>query len=472
MRFSHDLPAMRGKIAISNPLPNHAAMRIDTLTLKNFRRFDKLEINFRPQFNLLVGKNGSGKTTILDGLSVAMGAWLLGMSKYNKDCKARSIGREEARLKCIQYAKAGKKLVRYEYQHPVMVKAEGEVTGKRLVWERTLEGQSGRTTSTGAARIKSLAQSAGATAMYGKTSVTLPLISYYGTGRIWQQPRDLKAKLESSNTKASKSRMKGYLDSHAPRSDAKSLFRWIQTQQYIALQEGAAPELDAVKKAILGCIEDGKRIYFSVNLADLILEVEGQERQPFNNLSDGYQNMIAMVGDIAWKAVQLNPHLGTKAPAETPGIVLIDELDLHLHPSWQRRVIEDLRRTFPKIQFICTTHSPFLIQGARAGEVIGLDKGNVVDVVSEDYVGASLEDIVEEVQRTPQPQTSLASKRLADATEKYALALRANGKGDKLQLARAEREFREAEAAYGGEPGLRAMLKLEALAAEVEASKK
>lgn len=443
-------------------------MRIDTLTLKNFRRFDELEMNFRPQFNLLVGKNGSGKTAILDGLSVAMGAWLLGMSKYNKDCKARSIGREEARLKCIQYAKAGKKLVRYEYQHPVMVKAEGEVTDKRLIWERTLEGQSGRTTSTGAARIKSLAQLAGSSAMYGKTSVTLPLISYYGTGRIWQQPRDLKAKRESSNTKASKSRMKGYLNSHDPRSDANSLFRWIQTQQYIALQEGDAPELNAVKKAILGCIEGGKRIYFSVNLADLILEVEGQERQPFNNLSDGYRNMIAMVGDIAWKAVQLNPHLGTKAPAETPGIVLIDELDLHLHPTWQRRVIEDLRRTFPKIQFICTTHSPFLIQAARAGEVIGLGQ----DVVSEDYVGASLEDIVEDVQGTKQPQMSLASKRLAEATEKYALALRANGKGDKLQLARAEREFREAEAAYGGEPGLRAMLKLEALAAEVEASKK
>ena len=304
--------------------------------------------------------------------------------------------------------------------------------------------------------------------MYGETPVTLPLISYYGTGRIWQQPRDLKAKRESSNTKASKSRMKGYLNSHDPRSDANSLFRWIQTQQYIALQEGDAPELNAVKRAILSCIEGGKKLWFSVSLADLILEIEGQERQPFNNLSDGYRNMIAMVGDIAWKAVQLNPHLGTKAPAETPGIVLIDELDLHLHPTWQRRVIEDLRRTFPKIQFICTTHSPFLIQSAHAGEVIGLD----MDVASEDYVGASLEDIVEEVQGTKQPQMSLASKRLAEATEKYALALRANGKGDKLRLAQAEREFREAEAAYGGEPGLRAMLKLEALAAEVEASKK
>ena len=443
-------------------------MRIDTLTLKNFRRFDKLEMNFRPQFNLLVGKNGSGKTTILDGLSVAMGSWLLGMAKYNKDSKARSINREEARLKCIQFAKDGKKLVRYEYQHPVIVKAEGEVTGKKLVWDRTLEGQSGRTTSIGAARIKLLAQSAGRTAMYGETPVTLPLISYYGTGRIWQQPRDLKAKRESSNTKASKSRMKGYLNSHDPRSDANSLFRWIQTQQYIALQEGDAPELNAVKRAILSCIEGGKKLWFSVSLADLILEIEGQERQPFNNLSDGYRNMIAMVGDIAWKAVQLNPHLGTKAPAETPGIVLIDELDLHLHPTWQRRVIEDLRRTFPKIQFICTTHSPFLIQSAHAGEVIGLD----MDVASEDYVGASLEDIVEEVQGTKQPQMSLASKRLAEATEKYALALRANGKGDKLRLAQAEREFREAEAAYGGEPGLRAMLKLEALAAEVEASKK
>lgn len=440
-------------------------MRIDTLTLKNFRRFDKLEMNFRPQFNLLVGKNGSGKTTILDGLSVAMGSWLLGMSNYNKDCKARSIEREEARLKCIQYAKDGKKLVRYEYQHPVMVKAEGEVTDKKLVWERTLEGQSGRTKSTGAARIKSLSQSAGRTVMNGDTPITLPLISYYGTGRIWQQPRDLKARRESSNTKASKSRFMGYLNSHDPRSDANSLFRWIQTQQYIALQEGDAPELNAVKRAILSCIEGGKRLYFSVSLADLILEIEGQERQPFNNLSDGYRNMIAMVGDIAWKAVQLNPHLGTKAPAETPGIVLIDELDLHLHPSWQRRVIEDLRRTFPKIQFICTTHSPFLIQAARAGEVIGLDQGHIIDVVSEDYVGASLEDIVEDVQEVSMPQRGHRAEMLSKATERYFSLLQQNGSVSPAELAEAEKEYRQISELYSTEPGLSAILKLRAMAA-------
>jgi len=441
-------------------------MRIDTLTLKNFRRFDKLEMNFRPQFNLLVGRNGSGKTTILDGLSVAMGAWLLGISKYNKDCKARSIEREEARLRCIQFAKDGKKLVRYEYQHPVVVKAEGEATGKKLIWERTLEGQSGRTTSTGAARIKSLAQVAGLTAMLGKAPVTLPLISYYGTGRIWQQPRDLKAKRESSNTKASKSRLKGYLNSHDPRSDANSLFRWIQTQQYIALQEGDAPELNAVKRAVLSCIEGGKKLYFSVSLADLILEIEGQERQPFNNLSDGYRNMIAMVGDIAWKAVQLNPHLGTKAPAETPGIVLIDELDLHLHPTWQRRIIEDLRRTFPKIQFICTTHSPFIIQSARPGEVVSLD--GRIEV--EEYVGASIEEITQHIQGVDLPQQSKRSTDLAQATERYFALIKNNGKTKPKELAKAEYEYRRASEGFTSEPGLNALLKLEALAAE-EAAK-
>ncbi len=424
-------------------------------------------MKFSPGFNLIVGQNGSGKTTMLDALSVAIGSWLLGMSRFSVDCKARSIDREWARLRCIKNANT--KTVRYEYQHPVEVTAEGEVQGQKLRWTRTLESQQGRTTTAGATELKNLAERAGLAVMQGKEAVILPLISYYGTGRIWQQPRDLKAKRASANTKASRSSFRGYLNSHDPRSDAAAMFRWFQTQQYISLEEGKVPiELSAVRKAVLGCIEGGKRLSFSVKLADLILEIEGQERQPFNNLSDGYRNMIATVGDIAWKAVQLNPHLGAAAPAETPGVVMIDELDLHLHPTWQRRVMDDLRRTFPKIQFICTTHSAFLIQSARPGEVISLD-GNIV---SEDYVGASLEDIVEEVQGVEVPQQSAAAKRLGEATEKYLKLIRENGRTEKAELASAKREFREAQTGYTSEPGLNALLKLEALAAEEAAKRK
>lgn len=441
-------------------------MRIDELRLKNFCRFADYSIKFRPEFNLIVGKNGSGKTTLLNALSVAMGSWLLGLSRYSKDCKAPSIDREEARLRCIINEKT--KIVRYEHQYPVEITASGQVAGRQLDWTRSLESAQGRTTTGGASELKRLGESMGREVMLGKQEITLPLISYYGTGRLWQQPRDMKAKRESANSKASKSSFRGYLNSHDPRSDAAAMFRWFQTQQYILLEEGKAPvELGAVRKAVLNCIEGGKRLYFSVKLADLILEIDGQERQPFNNLSDGYKNMIAMVGDIAWKAIQLNPHLGARAISETPGVVLIDELDLHLHPLWQRRVIDDLRRTFPRIQFICTTHSPFLIQSAHPGEVISLDGYVAVD----DYVGASIEDIVQAVQGVDVPQQSAAAKRLGDTTERYLELLRENGKANKVELAKAEREFREAQQLFTSEPGLSALLKLEAMAAE-EAAKK
>jgi hypothetical protein len=100
----------------------------------------------------------------------------------------------------------------------------------------------------------------------------------------------------------------------------------------------------------------------------LILHFKSGQRLPFSELSDGYRNVVAIVADLAIKAAMLNPQLAEKALDFTPGVVLIDELDLHLHPRWQRRIIEDLRRTFPKVQFICTTHSPFLIQTLRSGD--------------------------------------------------------------------------------------------------------
>ncbi|MFY0567387.1 AAA family ATPase [Archangium lansingense] len=104
------------------------------------------------------------------------------------------------------------------------------------------------------------------------------------------------------------------------------------------------------------------------------LVARNQDRQlPFEMLSDGVRNMLAMVGDIAYRTATLNPHLRELAPSNTPGIVLIDELDLHLHPLWQREVVDDLRSVFPAIQFVATSHSPFIIQSLRRNELINLD---------------------------------------------------------------------------------------------------
>lgn len=444
-------------------------MRITTLNLKNFKCFEDREFTFLPGFNLVVGRNASGKTTVLDALAVASGAWLLGLSRYSKYCKARSIYPEEVRLVALEKERR----IRYERHFPVAVQAGGTIAGRDLDWKRTLEGINGRTTSRDASDLKQFGQKMGTRAMRGD-KVTLPLVSYYGTGRVWQQPRDLKSRRVSSATKAATSVFHGYLNSHDPRASAADLFRWIQTQQFIALEEGrSSVELRVLKQAVLGCLEGGKKMYFSVKMADLVVEIEEHGRQPYNNLSDGYRNMIAMIGDIAFKAVTLNPHLGIKAAAETPGLVLIDELDLHLHPKWQRRVIDDLKRTFPAMQFICTSHSPFLIQALKPGELVMLDppakKATEEDA---EYAGRPIEDIVEDIQDILEPQRPRRAVEMAKATEKYFGLLEETGKAKPAELAKAEREYREVSELYSTEPGLSAVLKLRAMAAETGSAKK
>ena len=432
-------------------------MHIDRLQLTNFKCFADRTIEFQPSFNLLVGENGSGKTTVLEALAVASGAWLLGLARYSTHCRARSILPAEVRLKAVQ---EGGTIIRYERQFPVGVMARGAVAGEEISWMRTLDGANGRTTSSGAAALKRLGERLGHRAMDGE-AVTLPLISYYGTGRLWQQPRDLKTKRAASVSKARTSVFAGYTNSHDPRASAADLFRWIQTQRFIALEEGKDPvALQGHRKAVLGCIEGGRNLNFSVKLADLIIDIEGQGRLPFNNLSDGYRNMIAMVGDIAFKALTLNPHLGLNAAAETPGVVLIDELDLHLHPKWQRRVIDDLKRTFPAIQFICTTHSPFLIQSLQPGELIPLHE-NAADL---DYSGRPIENIIEDIQGVKVPQRSRRAEEADHAAEAYFSLLRQKPAVDPKELAQAELKYRNISSTYSDNSALDAILKLEALA--------
>ncbi|MBF0471843.1 MAG: AAA family ATPase, partial [Gammaproteobacteria bacterium] len=82
---------------------------------------------------------------------------------------------------------------------------------------------------------------------------------------------------------------------------------------------------------------------------------------PVSLLSDGVRAMVSLTADLAWRCAKLNPHLRAEAANKTEGIVLIDEVDMHLHPAWQQRVIASLQSAFPKIQFIVTTHSPQVI---------------------------------------------------------------------------------------------------------------
>ncbi|MBE7502074.1 MAG: AAA family ATPase [Verrucomicrobiales bacterium] len=328
-------------------------MHIQKLELTGFRCFERAEFRFPSDFNLMVGDNGSGKTSLLEALAVAAGSWFLGIRGFDKRHLVAADVRVQPRTAHGDF--------RFEEVEQTVVRAWGQVNGESLAWERALRGRKGRTTTKDASGIRDIAEAQAQAIRDGRdAAVVLPLISYYGTGRLWDIPRDIRSELKDRRNRPS--RLDGYRNSVDPRCSPADFMKWISRQEWIAFQEGSEPAVStAVKEAVLGCLEHGKRIWFSAKQEQVLVEFADQGIHAFDQLSDGQRNMVAMVGDIAIKAALLNPNLGERAVPGTPGVVLIDELDLHLHPKWQRRIVTDLRRTFPKIQFFCTTHSPQII---------------------------------------------------------------------------------------------------------------
>lgn len=131
--------------------------------------------------------------------------------------------------------------------------------------------------------------------------------------------------------------------------------------------------MDAAKYSMREELEPGQEVLFSSRLGEIAVKNTDGTVINFSALSDGYRNVIKIVTDIATKMCILNPYFGKETLQKMPGIVVIDELDLSLHPTWQRRIVGILKNLFPKVQFICATHSPFIIQSLDSGELIILD---------------------------------------------------------------------------------------------------
>ncbi len=457
-------------------------MRIDQLIINNFRCFEQKEFSFHPEFNLIVGINGTGKTTILDALSISMATWLLG---FKSKLEKRGIESGDPRLAILRHDGSGsydgmerhegrvttvgdEEKPRFAEQYPVVISAAGEVMGGSLNWARSKESEGGRTRYGDAIELIRLAKKADDIVRTGRAA-TLPLVAYYGTMRLWQEPRKLKQKsrISSPDTLADKkkiTRLEGYRHSIDPRISARNLISWFARQAWVTFRSGRETgSLQVVRAAVLGCMEDCNDLYFDPEQGELIVDIERQGLQPFANLSDGQRCMLSLVADIAQKTEWLNPHLGENALKETPGVVLIDELDLHLHPKWQRRVIEDLRRTFPKIQFIATTHSPFLIQTLRPGELIMLDGETETS-----YSGRGIEEVVRYIMGVEMPETSPRFAEMKDVARQY-FKLLEQGKGiDEAKKQELKRKLEAMTAPYADNPAYVAFLEQKRSAAGID----
>ena len=445
-------------------------MQINRLNITNFKCFESREFVFHPNFNLIVGENGLGKTSLLEALAIATGSWFLGLKGYDsrniRDEDIRSITTFEQRLFQIRQ------------QFPVVIQAFGTLGSlKDAGWTRALEGVGGRTTRIGAGLIKTFAENCGRKVMLGE-EVVLPAISYYGAGRLWMEPKDMQGETtpkklpkraapqdlsDDSSTDDAEffaSRLVGYRYSVDPRCSPRDLLRWMRFQRRIELDEGTDSEpFRLVLEAIRACIPVNS-LRFSIRHGTLVAELASGTLMPFSNLSDGYRNMIAMVGDLAYKCAVLNPHLGRAALEETHGVVLIDELDLHLHPTWQRRVIEDLRSTFPKIQFICTTHSPFLIQSLRSGEELVMLEGQSTAELSNKPIG----DIARSIMGIKNPEVAERYDDMKAAAKSYLQELETAKLLPQEKLEAFKARLAEGIAPYADNPAYQAFLELKRIA--------
>ncbi|MDP8257273.1 MAG: AAA family ATPase [Candidatus Alcyoniella australis] len=426
-------------------------MRIDRLVINNFKGFKHRELSFHPEFNLVVGDNGLGKTSVLEALSIAAGSWFLGLRGYD----TRHIKAGEARLEGFITADG----VNWEHQYPCIVEAHGRILGNDLTWKRSLNYTGGRTSYGDARSIKDLASESDEKVRAGEP-ISLPIISYYSTARLWDVPRE-QARVKSSKKikeKAGLSRLDAYRNSVDPRLSVSDLIEWIARQSWKAFQQRGfqTPVFATARSALVQNVQGAKDVYFDAEYGEVIVEFENGTRQPFNNLSDGQRCMLAVVGDLARKAATLNPHLGDRVLLETSGVVMIDELDLHLHPKWQRQVIEDLRTTFPKLQFICTTHSPFLIQALRSGEELIMLEGQPTANLGD----LPLEDIARGIQGVSNPQVSARYQEMKQVARTYLETLEEAQMAPEEKLEEYQKRLADSIAPYADNPAFQAFLEM------------
>ena len=175
-------------------------------------------------------------------------------------------------------------------------------------------------------------------------------------------------------------------------------------------------QLEAVRAAISQLLPEFQHL--TVRRSPLRMEVEKNgEVLTVNQLSDGEKCLIAMVGDLARRMAIAN---ATKAnPLDGEGVILIDELELHLHPKWQRMIAPRLRQVFPNCQFIVSTHSPHILTHVEAETIVLLTRNNdeiQVKTPSESY-GKSVERILEDIMELETTRPTVVSQKLHEIYE-------------------------------------------------------
>lgn len=327
-------------------------MKLSRIRLQNYRRFEEFEMVFHPQLTVIAARNGQGKTTILEAIAIALGPFIGAFDSG----RAEHIRRTDAR-----YSRVSTNGFENEQNFPVIIDAQ--LAEPAIHWQRTLQSAKSRTTIKEAAPLADWGKKL-QMELRSNADVILPVLRYYSSRRLWVNHNNT-----SGKAILTQSRTVGYEDCLSSLSNFVQLQEWVKKTTQAIQQQRELPgyeksNLDSRLKGIQQAVdtvmnEEGwSHFHYSFVFDELAMIHPDHGALPISLLSDGVRAMISLVADLALRCVRLNGFMGESAPQNSPGIVLIDEVDLHLHPAWQQKVVQALCNAFPKLQFIISSHSP------------------------------------------------------------------------------------------------------------------
>lgn len=404
-------------------------MKLERLHLKNFRCFDELSIEFGKRLTVIIAENGAGKTAILDAIAIGFGRYLT---------KLPGVAGRTTKETDIRVAQG-------ERREPFMLLAWEASTreGTPLIWS----GGRKRDGAVSASAIKKLLSEEQESllrrglkeldeftlglvqAEAQNQAYFLPVIAYYGTNRAIREEVQRRR-----GFKKHFSRFDALSGALEPDSRFRAAFEWFNAMEDAERRERETrrdfdyqhPELQAVRSAIVRLLPVGfskprteiRPLRFVI---DRLAPDGTTHTLRISQLSDGYRVVLGLTMDFARRLAQANSRMATDGmqimnPLDLPAIALIDEVDLHLHPSWQQRILTDLMQTFRNTQFIVTTHSPQVLTTVKAECIRGLKYIDGKVVVKDDYQfseGAEAQLALEDILGvSPRPQDLDVVKQL------------------------------------------------------------
>jgi predicted ATP-binding protein involved in virulence len=324
-------------------------MEVRKLHLRNFRGVTVLDLELNPHLNVFVGVNGAGKSSVLDALSVLL-SWFT-----SRVSNPRGSGKPIAEIDIRNGASHAELDIGCDH--------DGQFVRWALAKSRKGRVSEGRSEF---GMLSELTRGIQQAITDTEGAVNVPLLVYYPVHRA---VIDIPLRIRQ---KHSFDLLSAYDEALTSASNFRRFFEWFREREDLenedlreAIQQhgrqansSGDPHLNAVRRAISMFMPDFSNLRVRRNPLRMEVNKQGQTLT-VSQLSGGEKCLMAMIGDLARRLAIANPALGD--PLQGEGVVLIDELDLHLHPQWQRMLIPRLMEVFPRCQFIASTHSPQII---------------------------------------------------------------------------------------------------------------